>query len=322
MRHSGASSASISATAPMRDRGILNRATRSSTRWLRTDVCSSARCAHASSRLTSWSLDGGDEREIALPGIGTITGLGATLDRRAIVRDLHLVHDAAGDHGVRRRQAHGDPRVALPFDPAAYVDRAGVVSVEGRHADLDVSGFALHLRRPRRRARFGETGVPAHRLRRVQHQPDAGLRSVGLSLARRRRHHRGRQPARRRRVRRRLAPRRDARAQAERVRRFHRRGRVARIERPRRARPASRSRAAATAACWSARAWCSGPSSSARRSAACRSPTCCAITCSPSAASGFPSTAPPTTPADFAFLLALLAVPQRRRRHARIRRRW
>jgi prolyl oligopeptidase len=32
---------------------------------------------NASSRLASWSLDGGDEREIALPGIGTVNGLGA-----------------------------------------------------------------------------------------------------------------------------------------------------------------------------------------------------------------------------------------------------
>ena len=32
---------------------------------------------HASSRLTSWSLDEGDAREIALPGIGAITGIGA-----------------------------------------------------------------------------------------------------------------------------------------------------------------------------------------------------------------------------------------------------
>jgi prolyl oligopeptidase len=31
----------------------------------------------ASSRLTTWSLEGGDEREIALPGIGTIIALGA-----------------------------------------------------------------------------------------------------------------------------------------------------------------------------------------------------------------------------------------------------
>ena len=32
---------------------------------------------NASSRLAAWPLEGGDEREIALPGIGTITGLGA-----------------------------------------------------------------------------------------------------------------------------------------------------------------------------------------------------------------------------------------------------
>ena len=76
---------------------------------------------NASSRLTSWSLDGGDARDIALPGIGSITGLGARwTDARSFATFTSFTTPPAilacdGDTLVPIR------RSALPFDPADYV---------------------------------------------------------------------------------------------------------------------------------------------------------------------------------------------------------
>jgi prolyl oligopeptidase len=76
---------------------------------------------HASSRLATWSLDGGGERDIALPGIGTVTGLGARwTDARSFAAFTSFTMPpaimACGDEAltpIRER--------ALPFDPADYV---------------------------------------------------------------------------------------------------------------------------------------------------------------------------------------------------------
>jgi prolyl oligopeptidase len=76
---------------------------------------------HASSRLASWSLDGTTEHEIALPGIGTINGIGARwTDARSFVAFTSFTMPPAimacdGDVLTPIRE----PR--LPFDPKAYV---------------------------------------------------------------------------------------------------------------------------------------------------------------------------------------------------------
>ncbi|MCU1381455.1 MAG: Prolyl oligopeptidase [Acidobacteria bacterium] len=76
---------------------------------------------NASSRLASWSLDGAGEREIALPGIGTINGLGARwTDARAFAAFTSFttppVIMACSDAALTPiRQS------TLPFDPADYV---------------------------------------------------------------------------------------------------------------------------------------------------------------------------------------------------------
>ena len=75
---------------------------------------------NASSRLATWSVDGGDEREIALPGIGTLTGLGARwADARWFATFTSFTTPPAimacgADALVPIRET------ALPFDPAAY----------------------------------------------------------------------------------------------------------------------------------------------------------------------------------------------------------
>ena len=75
----------------------------------------------ASSRLTSYALDGSDRREIALPGLGTITGLGARWsDARSFAAFTSFTSPpeimACGGEAltpIRER--------ALPFDPAHYL---------------------------------------------------------------------------------------------------------------------------------------------------------------------------------------------------------
>jgi len=75
---------------------------------------------NAGSRLTTWSLGGGDPREIALPGIGTVTGLGA---RWSDARWYATFTSFTTPPSIMR----GDDealtpmrKAALPFDPSAY----------------------------------------------------------------------------------------------------------------------------------------------------------------------------------------------------------
>jgi prolyl oligopeptidase len=75
----------------------------------------------ANSRLATWSLDGGDERHIALPGIGTITGLGARwTDARAFATFTSFTMPPAimaCEDGVLVPLRPG----TLPFNPADYI---------------------------------------------------------------------------------------------------------------------------------------------------------------------------------------------------------
>ncbi len=76
---------------------------------------------NASSRLTSWSLDEGDAREIALPGIGTITGLGAQWTG---ARSFATFTSFTMPPTIMACEAGALEPIrpaALPFDPADYV---------------------------------------------------------------------------------------------------------------------------------------------------------------------------------------------------------
>jgi prolyl oligopeptidase len=76
---------------------------------------------HASSRLATWSLDGSDERAIALPEIGTINGLGAQwTNARSFATFTSFttpptIMACSPDSLVPIREA------VRPFDPAQYV---------------------------------------------------------------------------------------------------------------------------------------------------------------------------------------------------------
>ena len=142
-------------------------------------------------------------------------------------------------------------RSAAPVKSGDFEVEAGVVS--RRRTARKVPMF---VRPPRRASKLdGNEPDAAHRLRRLQRRPRrrASRRSRVLWVEK------GgvyalRQPARRRRVRRGVAQGRDAREEAERVRRLHRRGRVADREQGTPTPSTSPSTAAPTAACWWARA--------------------------------------------------------------------
>ena len=179
---------------------------------------------NASDSLRLFSLSGEPAGASSCPSIGSLTGIQGEPSRHGDVSRVHFVRAAVDELPLRLR--HGTSRPvwssSAAHRPRRVRDDAGLVSVEGRHAGVDVS------RAPARDSqRDGNRPVLLTRLRRVQHQPDAGVRSGELRAARRRRDLRGREPARRRRIRRSVARGRDVRAEAERVRRFHRGRRVA-----------------------------------------------------------------------------------------------
>src|SRR6266498_14186 len=138
-----------------------------------------------------------------------------------------LVRDAHDDLSLRRLE--GDPRSLgegeRPGRGRPLRGQAGQVRLQGRHADPDVPRPPEGVE-----ARRVESDAP-DRIRRLQSLGDAGLLGPRRALGRERRGVRAPQSARRRRVRRGLAQGRDAREKAERLRRLHRRGAVADLER-------------------------------------------------------------------------------------------
>ncbi len=177
----------------------------------------------ATSRLRLADLDGGLRHEIALPTLGSLFGLGGEPDGHELfygfssytvppsVYRLDLRTDAADTLAPGRGR-----RRSRPVRGAAG-DRA----VARRHAGDDVP-------RPPPRARAdGRHADLSHRIRRLQHQHDAGVLPLAAALARARRPRGDPQHPGRRRVRRGVAPGRDARTQAEQLRRFRGRRGVA-----------------------------------------------------------------------------------------------
>ena len=174
--------------------------------------------------------DGKPQRELALPGLGSVASLGNERQRRRAVPVVHVVPDAHDDlaravdrataGAARRRPASGSSRRA--DRPERVRGRAGPLHLARRHAVSVVPG--AQARRPRSRRQPPDAAL---RLRRFQRQHPAALGAAGGAVPGARRRLRGRDPARRRRVRRIVAPGRHARAQAERLRRFHRGGGMA-----------------------------------------------------------------------------------------------
>ena len=171
---------------------------------------------------------------------------------RGVVR-VHGLHHAAAGAAVRRPRLLGAHLGYRAGERAgAFRDRAaGDVPVRGRHPGADAGHqrcFWWCRRRPGRPA-----AGPADRVRRLRHQPHARVFAERPGLGGGGRRVRGGQPARRQRGGRGVAPRRDARSQAERLRRFPRCRADPDPGRVDDARSSWPSRAGRTAGCWSAR---------------------------------------------------------------------
>ncbi len=180
-------------------------------------------------------LKGRPAGKIAMPGIGTGAGFAG---RAGDPETFFRFSDFTTPGGIYRYDTATNsmaPFVAprLPFDPAAFRDRAGQLPLARRHAGPALSHPAQGCGGVRpARADF------ALRLWRLRHVGDAQLlaHAPGLGRAGRRAGHCG--PSRRRRIWQGLARCRAPRPQAERVRRFHRGGRISQGQGHYRPRPA------------------------------------------------------------------------------------
>ena len=201
------------------------------------------------SKLRLFGLDGADQGEIALPGIGTVGALSGREDTPGV---WYTFTSPLSPSTVFRY----DPatKTSTPFEPPPLPDRperlrnqGDVRDLEGRH-----EGAVLPDREEGPSARRQQPDDDL-RLRRVLGQHAAHVSAGRAGVARDGRRVGDGEHARRRRVRREVAQGRDARAEAERVRRLHRRRRASRAREVHVACEARRDGRHATAACSSAR---------------------------------------------------------------------
>ncbi len=198
----------------------------------------------AVSRFEVFTREGEGRGPLALPGPGT-AGIATDSGRADALVSFESFNQPATLYRVDLAAGTLAPweEAEVPVDPDAFEVRQGHLPLRRRHRGADVPG-PQEGARARRRQSDG-----AHRLRRLQHLDHPRVRVRLGALARARRGLRGRQPARRRRVRRGVAPRGHAGEEAERLRRLHRRRRVADRRGLHPAGEARRSSAARTAAC-------------------------------------------------------------------------
>ena len=199
------------------------------------------------SRVRTFGLDGTAKAEVPLPEPGSVVALSARNDGGEIYLRFSSYLRPATIFRYDLRSAAIEPFHAPESKVRllAVRDESAVLPVQGRHEGPHLRDPAQR-RRPRR-----QPSDRSVRIRRIQHFDPSVVLTGGGRLARpgwrlcRREH------PRRRRVRQRVARGWQARTQAERVRRFHRRSQ---LPRPREIHDvvAPRDRwAARTAACWS-----------------------------------------------------------------------
>jgi hypothetical protein len=171
----------------------------------------------ARTRVSIYGQDGRRQRDLALPGQGTAIGFP---DAPGENESFFAYTDYLTPLALYRYDIAAD-RVAPFRKPTVSFDPAPFVTEQVFFPSRDGTRVPMFITRRK---------DAAVRLRRFRRLADADLQRRGCGLARAGRHLRGRQPARRRRVRGRLARRRNADEEAKRIRRLHRRGRVARRE--------------------------------------------------------------------------------------------
>ena len=176
------------------------------------------------SRVYVHTLDGALETEMSLPGPGTATVSSSDRDSRVRLLHVHVVHRAADDLPLRHRRPR-QLRVSRigssGFRSVVLRDEAGLRHEQGRNAGADVSGAPCGPR-----ARWAQPDAHV-RLWRVQRRRRAIVQSAAPGIARAGFRLRQREPAGWQRIRRNVARRWNENAEAERVRRLHRRRRVA-----------------------------------------------------------------------------------------------
>ena len=208
-------------------------------------------------RRTRWTAS--SRTRSRCPGLGIAGGFGGNNDDKLIFYTFTSFNCPPTiyryDIATRKSTLFRAPEIP-GFTAARLRDEAGVLHEQGRHARADVH------RPPQGAEARRQQSDAAVRLRRIQRDHDAGLQLAAPGAARAGRRLRVGEPARRRRVRRDVAPGGHEAEEAERLRRLHRRGRVADREQVHVARPSWRSRARRTAACSSARSRISGRSCS------------------------------------------------------------
>ena len=162
------------------------------------------------------NLDGTLVREVPLPGIGSVGSLVGRDDEDEAFFSFTSFTTPTSIYrtSVKTGATSLYFQVKVPADPAPYTVEPGVLSLQGRHAGLDVH-------RPPQGSQARRLGPRDPRgLRRLPRLGDARLPGVALPVARARRHLRGPEPAGRRRVRGGVARGRDAPQEAERLRRL------------------------------------------------------------------------------------------------------
>ena len=190
-------------------------------------------------------------REVKFPGLGTVGGFRRQAEGPRNVLQLRLVHrarrpsiattsPAARARYFARRSSPSIPTITRP-------SRSSIASKDGTKIPMFISykkGLKRDGQAPTYLFGYGGFNIPL-----TPSFSPANLvwMEMGGVFAHA-------QPARRRRIRRGVAQGRHEAEEAERVRRLHRRGRVADRRTSTRRRPSWRSAAAPTAGCWSARA--------------------------------------------------------------------
>ena len=213
---SGAPRGRLFAVDPARpDRAHWREVIKESSEVLQDVVCfrggiAAASLQDAALRLRLYDAEGAPRGEIALPGLGALTGLTGARDAAEInygftsflVPTQVFRVDVTTPNAPRRRHVV----------EVAGADRRR--RVRGRARDGDVARrheAAAFPRPPERNEARRRAARPADRLRRLRSQHAADVDAVGDPVSRGGRHLRGRRPAGRRRVRRGLAPRRHVR---------------------------------------------------------------------------------------------------------------
>ena len=219
---------------------------------------------HALSEITVHDLATGERLgEVPLPGLGTV---GGASERPEGGHEAWFVYTDYTTSSVVLRFDARDSSLTTWADAPGSVQVPDVTARQVTYQSKD--GTAVRMLvisssaapgglggRPPRGQQSSRRPTASHlvRVRRLRHQPHPGVLAEHPDLGGGGRRLRGRRPARRQRGGRGMAPGRDARPQAERVRRLPRRRRGAdqgRLDHRRRSSP---SPAVPTAACWSAR---------------------------------------------------------------------